>query len=495
MVLLAFVLVSGSLLYTKSRGYCLDSKVTRSVQITSEGTQLRVFACGRGPRVQVPYQDMEFLNEIAGLLRKFDDFTLWVFPDKLERNLQLKILDSSEAHIQIRPRELLISKHSLSFTHKALVAMGVAALKQSVLPDGVAAGLSLNQIQLAKELVVAVAYKAFSGHSPIYPSDIKKPVSPWVLVPPIKEYCHSQVQSAVTESLCNQVESVEPAHQIDAKQAALQSLVLQKWVSKVTHLSPYFRYRLLQSFRGNLDKGDTVSKDVSTGFKIDLDQSEKQWIAELDKIFSSVFDLALWEALRIASEKVKLESPPNLVLWIKGFAEESWRALPITDSSWIFQMGKSQGAMYRHQNGPVRPQVFSQAKQLVIFQCYPPLLKELTHLPLNIEKVYVVKVCQESIAENVHLLQHIGIEKYLESSPELGFYQIHMPSLRWLTEKQVVNPFVLVEAGRFDHPIFSQMGWQAPVLDQATKSYSVVASIEAIQKFRVPLGKQLPVVD
>lgn len=133
---------------------------------------------------------------------------------------------------------------------------------------------------------------------------------------------------------------------------------------------------------------------------------------------------------------------------------------------------------------PKRPLNKITARQAISLSCDLPDLNTLVAYSRQFEKLLVVNDCRKLSQLKFGKFLKNGIESFAEENRDVGFVQLHLPSLMLAWKHENVNPLPLLAQEQWKDHFFKSLGWMDPEYNSRTKIFKTRSVIEAIEAFR-----------
>lgn len=477
--LISFCTIASALLLSKFRGECVSSLFLDKVTLAIESDVYRIPSCQSSrsrPYISNYNRQQDFIK-IKSILDQVEELYLLIGKASFIRTrLELSFIEKESDYFEV-------SGHKLTFNLGVIDQPGrlQVALLYKLIYDADVFGAELSSFEksLLAEVLSTSIWSAFglkTGSQNFMPQHHS-----------LSSMCDTKFKSLNLANQCAQGRLLSWDH---VQKIAVQGYLLDKWSKAFAQIRPYYRFQLLKNILSKTKAFEHV-EHLSLPLSIEpmLTQQEVNWIKQVNKTLLGRMDSALAKEIKASLSYdffptfvyLKLKSP-LLDLNDSSFVQPNW-LIGSNDDHKLNQVWSSMGR--------VRDSLLQQANQAVLIKCSPPSVRELMSLPASVEKVYIVKECNELALDHLLDIQKKGIESFLAKNPKISYFLAHLPSLRWLGEKLTLNPFILIELEQFDHPIFKVLGWQDKWFDQDSQSIKVIASVEAIQKYRINTKENL----
>jgi hypothetical protein len=469
---MSFLLLTCFLVTKRLEGHCVDFQFFNLIEMENHESKIRIPSCrSNQKKVRLDYLQYKKLELLNQNLKEVDRILGLVFNHHSIKPIKVYVTESSNnllSNDQIVISYRHIKNNSLFPVIKSALFSGVL----QKLENQLGADLHIIEKKLTAELITHFMMSLLGiSEKPLASSQ-----NEWVYLirPPLKKMiCQSPTRSIVIHEFCQRSGNIESAW---IERLAIQDFIINLISYQVNVVTPLKRIEILHYLKGDWLKFDSRSKILDVlAFDQLLNSEQKKWIQSVFDFISRIIGPQLDSvAINLIQNNVTLiEVDSNLdQLDFSNFASDV-----ILVKKGEYEFGLSKMGYYRITDG-------SPIKELVQFQCHPPIVRDLIQLPQNIARVTVIEYCDTDLNLKVQKLSEADLSRFLRDNRNLGYFQVHLPSLRWLNERNAINPFILIEMGAFDHPLFHSIGWKSATYSEETHSYSVHAAIEVVQKFR-----------
>lgn len=477
--LISFFTITAALLLSKFRGECISYSFLDRINLVSESTIYRFPTCqsSRARPFISNYQKQQDFIKIKLLLDQVEDLYLLIDQSKFNRmSLELNFIEKETDYFEASGNQLTFNSGVIHQDGRLQVALLYKIIYESnIFGDGID---SFDK-SLLSEILSSAIWSTFGlrhekpNHLPHHHS--------------LSSMCDTKFKSL---NLANQCAQGQQLTSVQIQKMAVHGYLLDQWSKAFAQVRPYYRFQLLKNMLSKSKAFDHVEHlNMPLAIESLLTHGEVSWIKKVNKTLLGRLDS---ESAKEIKNSLSYDVVPTFsYLKTESAMPEASQDMNV-NSNWLISLKDDfQSNQVRTSFGRVRDSLVQLANLAVLIKCTPPSVRELVSLPASIEKVYIIKSCYDLSAKSLSEIQNKGIELYLAKNPQITYFLAHLPSLRWLGEKLTLNPFILIELEQFDHPIFKLLGWQDKWFDQDSKSIKVIASIEAIQKYRIQTKESL----
>jgi len=471
--LIAFVVLSLFLVIKRLEGHCLHSSYVESISFMHLEEKVSVYSCeGKNNKTKLDYLKYKKFQLIKDHILEADRVLSHIEPKGFSQKIRIEFNEGplfwpGEKATKI-PVSALSSETSFEFIRMVLVSLVFKKNKNLE--------ASLIERLLTSEMISEVLLSSIEGDNILL---TKSPAPAELLVRPLdkRKICLNPIRSIILLSIC----SLNSVKAEDLERLAIQEFVLEILRQKVMNLSPLVKLELISNFRGDWKKfeplqnifdeellRDIISPDqlkwLKEGFKLIYQLIGKSW--DISVPLGEIENKTL---IKISSDLGKLEGeiiPDSYII-----STSNSERVGLSNSGY-FIINKTVGI-----------------KDYVKFQCHSPFVSDLVKLPEYVQRVTIINYCGEDLVEKVKVFIKSDLMDFLKTNRDMAYFQVHLPSLRWLYKKNAINPFILVEMGNFDHPIFKSIGWANAIYNEDLNSFKVNAAVEVIQQFRPSFNK------
>lgn len=476
---ISFCTLTAALLLSKFRGECFSHSFIKQLQFESEAQIYRFPSCqsSRARPYVSNYQSQQDIIKIKNSLDQVNELYRVIGVSKSsESKIEISFLNKQSDYFEVSNNKLIFDRGVIDQPERLQVAILYKLVLDAELLDS---NLNSFDKSLLAEIISSSIWSAFGlkaqAHNfmPLHHS--------------LSSMCESKLKSL---NLANQCAQGRLLSGPNVQKLALQGYLLDKWSKAFSQVRPYYRFQLLKNILSKTTAFDHVEHlNLPLIIEPILTQQEIGWVKLVNKLILGRVDS---ESAKEIKSSLSYDLFPVFIYLKLNADYDEINNTSIVQPNWLVSSDKDLNLnQVTSFMGRVRESLINQANQAVLIKCEPPSVRELMMLPSSIEKVYIIKECQEFGLNSVIDLQKKGIEPFLASRPEISYFLAHLPSLRWLGEKLTLNPFILIELEQFEHPIFKILGWQDKWFDQSSKSIKVTASVEAIQKYRLKAKESL----
>lgn len=456
-------------------GVCLASQSVEAVSFQYQSTAKWIESCSsKKEKVRLNYLQYQKFETVKKRIDELDSVVLPAFGTGTIKKIKIEFDSSSNLKIasdSIKVPDFYLERQGSH--HWIQLAVTALIFKQGKLPPA-----SSAQQWMTSELLALLVLESV-GASPQLVSEGEVHSLPLLVKPSLRsKTCYQSYYSVIIPILCSQVVTSN----FEVSKMAVQDFIMSLIHQKVSQLTPLKKLQILEGFKGDWAKYEPISKVADDSIiKNFLDSDQETWLNVNIKIISSMIgtfwdvsisrnflqDYTLIQAPISIEEHLSIDIPGNFVL--TSLLNEP-----------DFGVSKF---------GFVKLGPSSLNHDIIQLQCYPPIVKDILKLPETISRVTLIQKCQGDFQKQIQSIVNLGISEYLKTHTDIAFFQIHLPSLRWLYKKSAINPFILVEAGNFNHPIFSSMGWKEAIYKKESNSFLVSSAVEVIQQYRLSSPK------
>jgi len=473
----SFLILTCFLVTKRFEGHCINFDFFHSIVLKNQDSKVQILSCrSQQKKVRLDYLQYKKFELIQEKLKEVDNILgLVFFPDTIK---PFKVYigefgDSFLSNDQIVFPISLFKNDSIPYIVKSVLLRGVIQrLKNQMNVD-----LHATETKLTAELITHLMMKLVGITEKGLVSS-KNELAYLIRPSNKKMLCQSLTRSLVIQEFCQSAQNIESTLM---DRMVMQDFMMSLISMEIDRLAPLKRIEMLRLIKGDWSKFDSVNKPVSQSTIDSLFNSEqKKWMQAVYNLIARIvgpqFDSTFFNVAQ-----------HNLTLIEVTFDLDEFNFSNLASDTVIIKRGEFDFGLSKI--GYQKISDIATVQELVQFQCHPPIVKDLIQLPRNIARVTVIQNCGNNLSRKIQELAYSNLNRFLKENRELGYFQVHLPSLRWLNERNAINPFILIEMGYFDHPVFHSIGWEKAVYSEESHSYSVNAAIEVVQKFRPSMRK------